>query len=105
MVKVSLRFRDSDVLWDKPAKEDRCRQSTEHLRHDEPWHVPGANPGEGVARGPRKGDSGICERCRGGEPVGCGNVGSNRISSCRRPESWATPDDEQQSEGGDCFTP
>ena len=70
---------------------------------DEGRHVRRRNAGEGIGQRPRDGDGGVCEGCRGGEPVGRGDVEPDRVGDCRAVRRDTSENRQQQPERRHAF--
>jgi hypothetical protein len=96
--------RPSLQVGNKPSKKQRRSKASEKLGGHEPRRVRRSNSRKSIAERPRDGNGWIRERCRGGKPVGGGDVRSDGEWNRVGPQVRATPDDTHQAEGGYKFT-
>src|SRR5580704_5314227 len=88
----------------QPPKKKCCGHRPGKLREEERRSIDRTDARESVGGGSGQRNSRIGKRRRGREPIGCGDVSTDRERHCGRSEPGAAPDHGEEPEGGDEFT-
>ena len=88
---------------DKPAHDHGRQHGTNQLGNHESRDVGWLDAGEAISQAPRDGHRRICERGRGGEPVGRRDVEPDGIGHRLGTPAQTAEDRHDEAEGGDPF--
>ena len=91
-------------LAQQPSKKHRRQYGCDQLGCNESWYVRGCNSGKTIRKSSCYGHRRVCKGCRGGKPIGCGDIKPDRHGKCSGAERYANEDCANQAEGGNEFT-